>query len=74
MNSFLNIDVVRDLSELFDEFFIDLTNIGAGSKEQANKVELVKHFEGLLTGKDNSQNRLNNLVSLSTNAQYVQGL
>lgn len=71
---FLNTDAVRDLSELFDEFFIDLTNIGAGSKEQADKVELIKHFEGILTGIDDSQNQLNNLISLSTNAQYVQGL
>lgn len=71
---FLNIDAVRDLSELFDEFFVDLTNIGAGSKDQANKAELVKHFEGLLAGMDDSQNQLNSLVSLSTNAQYAQGL
>jgi len=71
---FLNVDAVRDLSEQFDEFFIDLTNIGAGSKEQANKVELIRHFEGLLNGADDSSNQLNKLVNLSTNAQYVQGL
>jgi len=29
---FLNVDIVSDLADLFDEFFIDLTNIGAGSK------------------------------------------
>ncbi len=71
---FLNIDAVRDLSDLLDEFFIDLTNIGAGSKEQPNKVELIKYFEGLLNNIDIAQASLNSLVRLSTNAQYVQGL
>ncbi|MGB2009411.1 MAG: peptidase U32 family protein, partial [Cycloclasticus pugetii] len=38
---FLNLDVVNDLADLFDEFFIDLTNIGAGSKEEQNKRQLI---------------------------------
>ena len=71
---FLNYDVVSDLSDLFDEFFIDLTNIGAGSKEAQDKVELIKHFEGLLSGVQGSTQQLDDLVTISTNAQYVQGL
>ncbi|MFA0438452.1 peptidase U32 [Vibrio sp. 10N.286.49.C2] len=71
---FLNYDIVNDLSGLFDEFFIDLTNIGAGSKEQQDKVELIKHFEGLLNGVEGSQQQLDSLVEVRTNAQYVQGL
>ncbi|MGF1749693.1 peptidase U32 family protein [Vibrio cionasavignyae] len=71
---FLNYDIVNDLSGLFDEFFIDLTNIGAGSKEQQDKVELIKHFEGLLAGIEGSQQQLDRLVEVRTNAQYVQGL
>ena len=71
---FLNFDAVNDFSHLFDEFFIDLTNIGAGSKQEQDKVELIKHFEGLLAGNDDAKTELNNLVPLSTNAQYVQGL
>lgn len=34
---FLNHDAVTDFSGLFDEFFIDLTNIGAGSKKYKTK-------------------------------------
>jgi len=71
---FLNLDAVKDLSDMFDEFFIDLTNIGAGSKEEQNKAQLIKHFEGILAGIDDSQMHLNRLVPLSTNAQYRQGL
>lgn len=71
---FLNFDAVDDFSDLFDEFFIDLTNIGAGSKEEQDKSLLVKHFEALLSGVEESKTELNQLVTISTNAQYRQGL
>ncbi len=71
---FLNIDIVNDLSELFDEFFIDLTDIGSGSKAVLDKVQLVKYFEGLVKGENESQDHLYKMVTESTHAQYVQGL
>ncbi|MEZ8018111.1 peptidase U32 family protein [Vibrio splendidus] len=71
---FLNHDAVTDFSGLFDEFFIDLTNIGAGSKEVQDKVELIKHFQGLINGVEGSQQNLEQMVEVRTNAQYVQGL
>ncbi|MCY9862320.1 U32 family peptidase [Vibrio coralliirubri] len=71
---FLNHDAVTDFSGLFDEFFIDLTNIGAGSKEVKDKVELIKHFEALLNGVEGSQQNLEQMIEVRTNAQYVQGL
>jgi putative protease len=71
---FLNLDVVNDLSEKFDEFFIDLTNIGAGSKEEQNKAQLIEHFEQIISGKSSVIEPLNKLVPLSTMAQYRQGL
>ncbi|QUM76999.1 U32 family peptidase [Moritella sp. 24] len=71
---FLNFDVINDFSDLFDEFFIDLTNIGAGSKEEQDKVELIKHFEALLAGEEDAKAALNHLVPVATNAQYKQGL
>ncbi len=71
---FLNVDIVSDLADLFDEFFIDLTNIGAGSKTELDKAQLIKNFESLLKGDDQAIQQLNNMISLSTNAQYSQGL
>ncbi|UTT84855.1 U32 family peptidase [Vibrio pelagius] len=71
---FLNQDAVTDLSNLFDEFFIDLTDIGSGSKEKADKVELIKQFEALITGDQAAIDNLNHLVQIRTNNQYVQGL
>ncbi len=76
---FLNAEIVRDLGDLFDEFFIDLTNIGAGSKQEHDKADLIKQFERLLSANGNEAmqqvaDQLSRTVTLSTNAQYSQGL
>ena len=76
---FLNFDIVNDLKGLFDEFFIDLTNIGSGSKAELNKAQLIEHFESFISGDDSedhalAQQHLSNMITVSTNAQYSQGL
>ncbi|WP_022941401.1 peptidase U32 family protein [Psychromonas hadalis] len=71
---FLNLDVVDEFSGLFDEFFIDLTNIGAGSKTTLDKIELLTHFTQLIKGDGASKTALEQMVTLSTQAQYTQGL
>ncbi|MFT7561380.1 MAG: putative protease [Flavobacteriales bacterium] len=71
---FLNVDAVKDYSHLFDEFFIDLTDIGSGSKEKLDKIQLIHHFENVLNGAQESGVQLHQMVTVSTNAQYKQGL
>ena len=71
---FLNFDAVKDFSHLFDEFFIDLTDIGAGSKAQQDKAALIKHFEDFLEGDQAVETTVHQMVPISTNAQYQQGL
>ena len=71
---FLNFDAVRDFSDLFDEFFIDLTDIGSGSKEKQDKAQLIKHFEDFLDGDQQAAATVTGMVTVSTNAQYQQGL
>jgi putative protease len=71
---FLNVDAVNDLSHVFDEFFIDLTDIGSGSKEKLDKVQLIHHFENVLNGVQAAGVQLHEMVTISTNAQYKQGL
>lgn len=71
---FLNTEIVTDLADLFDEFFIDLTNIGAGSAVAQNKAQLITHFESLLNGDAQAQQQLHEMISISTQAQYSQGL
>ncbi len=71
---FLNLDVIKDLPDLFDEFFIDLTNIGAGADAEQNKAQLIEHFENILQGNEEASTQLNDMITVSTNAQYRQGL
>jgi putative protease len=75
---FLNLDIINELEHVFDEFFIDLTDIGSGSKEVLDKRILLKHFENALHKNSdlytNAHERLNHMVSVKTNAQYSQGL
>ncbi|BEU03749.1 peptidase U32 [Agarivorans sp. OAG1] len=71
---FLNFDIVNDLAGQFDEFFIDLTNIGAGSKAELDKTVLVTQFEAFLQGDEQAQQLLSSMVTVATNAQYSQGL
>ncbi|MBL4799128.1 MAG: U32 family peptidase [Oleispira sp.] len=71
---FLNLDIIKDLPDLFDEFFIDLTNIGAGPEAEQNKAQLIEHFENILQGNEEASTQLNDMITVSTNAQYRQGL
>ena len=71
---FLNVDIVNDLGDLFDEFFIDLTDIGSGSKAAPDKAELITQFENSLNGDQNAQQNLDQMVELSTKNQYRKGL
>ncbi|MEI6858347.1 MAG: peptidase U32 family protein [Shewanella sp.] len=71
---FLNLDVINDFSTLFDQFFIDLTDIGSGSKAKLDKIQLIEHFENLLKGSEDAKLQLDTMVTVSTHAQYKQGL
>jgi len=73
-DQFLNMEIIDDLSHLFDGFMIDLTNIGAGDKQSPDKALLISHFEELLNNKSAVKQQLNNLVPESTNIQYHNGL
>ncbi len=81
-DQFLNTEIIDDLGDLFDEFMIDLTNIGAGDKEMPDKAQLIKRFEQLLSGEqgdeladaEDAKQALNTMVPESTNVQYFNGL
>lgn len=81
-DQFLNTEIIDDLADIFDDFMIDLTNIGMGDKLPPNKLALIREFEALLetpatTPKQTNQDakqKLHQLVSHSTNTQYHNGL
>lgn len=73
-DQFLNTEIIDDLADSFDDFMIDLTNIGAGDKESPDKVQLIRQFEQLLSGNNDAIAQLNSLVTEATNIQYHNGL
>ncbi|WOT04125.1 peptidase U32 family protein [Shewanella youngdeokensis] len=73
-HQFLNTEIIADLAHQFDNFMIDLTNIGAGDKPSPDKVALIKQFEQLLSGRTAAISTLNSLVKQSTVQQYHIGL
>ncbi|MEW6992039.1 peptidase U32 family protein [Colwelliaceae bacterium 6441] len=73
-DQFLNMEIIHELSSLFDGFMIDLTNIGAGDKQSPDKALLINQFEQLLNGNLAVETTLNEIVPESTNVQYHTGL
>lgn len=84
-DQFLNTDIIDDLADLFDDFMIDLTNIGAGDKKSPEKLALIQHFENLLLVNNSDvegrieeeqaiKATLKSMVPESTNVQYFNGL
>jgi len=73
-DQFLNTEIIEDLSDLFDGFMIDLTNIGSGDKEMPDKALLITQFEQLLKGDSSVPEALNIMVPDSTVSQYHTGL
>ena len=75
---FLNLQVIDELASLFDEFFIDLTNIGMGDKSSLEKADLMRLFNALISAdsatKQEAKTELDERVLCTTDAQYVQGL
>jgi putative protease len=81
-DQFLNTEIIDDLADLFDDFMVDLTNIGAGDKQTPDKIELITQFEQLLSKNSKTDNQLNVMVNEklkvmvpeNTNGQYHNGL
>ncbi|MFW8590415.1 peptidase U32 family protein [Glaciecola sp. 2405UD65-10] len=81
-DQFVNTDIIDDLADMFDDFMIDLTNIGMGSKERPNKQKLIQAFNEILMRKElehdslnvRAKEQLNRLVKESTSEQYYNGL
>jgi len=73
-DQFLNTEIIEDLSDLFDGFMIDLTNIGSGNKQMPEKALLITQFEELLKGNATVSETLDIMVPESTVSQYHTGL
>ena len=72
--NFLNTDIVKDLPNVFSEFFIDLRDVKTGTEIGLDKVKLIELFEQYIKGDTGSINELEKNIHPSTNTQYQRGI
>ena len=72
--NFLNTDIVKDIPDMFSNFFVDLRDIKTGTETEMTKLEIVKLFESYLSGDSSPVAKLQESIQPSTNTQYVRGI
>lgn len=72
--NYLNTDIFSDFPNLFSGFLIDLSDIKTYSKIETDKLNVIRHFETLLNGKNDSKEKLKQLIHPTTNSQYGMGI
>ncbi|MCW9023323.1 MAG: U32 family peptidase [Gammaproteobacteria bacterium] len=73
-SNFLNTDIVTDVPNIFDNFFIDLRDIKTSTNIDVDKAKLVSLFGNLLNDDPDSIQKLNQSIYPSTNTQYRKGI
>lgn len=71
---FLNLAIIDELDHLFDDFFIDLTDTGHGSKATVDKAVLIKLFKQVIAHDDVAKEALLTLLPATNCIQYQKGL
>lgn len=71
---FLNTDIVNDIPDVFNNFFIDLRDIQTNTKVDMDKLKIVKLFESHLHGASDSTAKLKQNIHPTTDSQYSRGI
>lgn len=72
--NFLNTDIVNDIPHVFSSFLIDLRDIKTKTQLKTDKTGMIRIFETLLNGDDDSKEQLKHLIHPSTHKQYKKGI
>jgi len=72
--NFLNTAIVTDLPDLFEGFFIDLSDLKRETKTEMDKPNVIKLFENLLNGNMDSEKELRQVIHPTIDAQYHKGI
>ncbi len=72
--NFLNTDIAADIPDKFTSFFIDVRDIKTGTAAIEDKAALISMFAELLHGDDGAKEKIDDLISPATNAQYKKGI
>jgi len=70
----LNTDIMHDMSNRFNSFFIDLRDIKTATKFDLDKAGIIKLFNKLLNGSADAPNQLKQHIHPTDNSQYKRGI
>ena len=72
--NFLNTQIVHDLPNMFNRFFIDLRDIKTETETGTDKSGIIRLFENFLNGDPDSEKELTHCIHPTTHIQYKQGI
>ncbi len=66
----LNTDIPQEIPNVFNEFFIDLSDITSETKLTLTKKEIIHHFKEFINGNKEAGEKLNKYIYPCSNTQY----
>ncbi|MCW3788239.1 peptidase U32 family protein [Plebeiibacterium sediminum] len=72
--SFLNLDIIEQIPNFFNELFIDLSNVKTNTEQHKNTSALISLFSAAIKGDRNAKEKLRDNILHTTCKQYVKGL
>ncbi|MGF1683876.1 peptidase U32 family protein [Photobacterium minamisatsumaniensis] len=72
--NYLNVDVLKELPDLFDGAFVDLRDIKTETQVTVDKTTLLAAFKQQIASMDDIESPLVDIVTPTTKAQYEKGL
>lgn len=70
----LNTDIIHDIPNLFNGFFIDLRDIKTNTKMELDKAEIIKLFNKHISGSPDSKHQLQLNIHPTSSTQYKKGI
>ncbi len=72
--NFMNLDIIEQLPQRFNELFIDLSSIKTSTKENISHYEMIPLFNEVIKGNEKAKEKLNENILHTTCKQYKKGL
>ena len=72
--NFMNLDIIEQLPQKFNELFIDLSNIQTSTKENISHYEMIPLFNEVIKGNEKAKEKLNENILHTICKQYKKGL
>jgi putative protease len=73
-SDFLNTDIVTDLPDTFSSLFVDLRGVQGEDEIELDRARIIANFVNLLAGDIGSKHELKQILSPTTDDQYVNGI